>query len=450
MPYEVEETGENSRRAHVTVPAEEYEKRSEAALKELGEDVDLEGFRKGKVPMNILRKRFGSKVAPDVVQELVREHLSKVLSEENAEQVLHIGEPDVTNLPTTGGDLEFDIDYELKPTIEALDYSDIEVDKPEVEVTREEVDEQLEELRKSYATLEPINFREKIQEGDVVTLDLEAVDDDVDLAEEGVQITVGEEDLMEGIEDALIGAKFGSNVRATIHPDESFPIDEVRGEDVELDLRIQSVKQERLPELDDDFAKDTGEASTLLELRSQIKSELEEQKQQKARDYTADQVLDQLLEKQDIEIPEMFLEQSVEQELQRRKQYLQQMSQGAEVDFSDDVLGDEMREQIEGEVEQNLQKSFLLSAIADSEGLEVSERDIKEYFKDYAEQNDVPIQQLIGQLKQNEEQFDQVRSQILTDRVIDFILDNVETNPVDWSVVEQQQQEAEQDSEPSQ
>jgi trigger factor len=435
VAYDIEETGEYSRLAKITVPAEEYFEKSDAALKELSKDVDIEGFREGKVPMKIMRKRFGDRVAPQIVEELVETKLREVLMDDDGE-VLYIGEPNVTNVPSQGGgDLEFEIDYEVRPEVEIGDYKNLEIEKPKVEVDREEVDEQLEQLQEQYATLEPIELRDTVKEGDVVTIDYRSTVDEgpaAEIEDEDVQVEVGSEGLLPGINDALVGADFHTTVTAEIDADDEFPVEELQGDTFELEVDIKSVKRRNLPELDDEFAKDTGEAETLLELRGQIQSEIEDQKEEEARQYAMDEIVDALLEDNDFELPEGFVQQQVESEVERRKNYMQQMMQRSGQQMPDDAFGEEAMGEIEEDVRRQLKQSFLFSAIADREDIDVGEDDIQEHVQQYAEQNQMPVQQLMEHLKQNQEQIQQIKSEILTDKVRDLLIENAETEQIEW------------------
>ncbi len=444
MPYEVEETGELSRTAKVTVTPEEYEKRVAKALREVGKDVNIRGFRKGNVPLNVLKKRYGASVQQDVVEQLVRGNINEVIEGQD-QPVIHLGEPEVTSSPDSDEGLQFTVEFELQPEIDPVGYLGLNIDMPSIDVEDEEVDEQLEQMRQEYATLEPIAFREEIQEGDIVTFDYEAIGDQEELevlSGENAQIEVGQDHPIPEFNEGLLGAGFDETVTVEVTADDEFPIEELRGETFELKLTIKSVKTQVLPELDDEFAKDTGDAETLLELRGNVRDGLAHEKEHAQMHEAEDQLVERLLEQNDISLPEKFVESQVSQETERRQQMLQQFTQQG-LDIEEIGLdADEFTSGARKEVEEQVKTEFLLLAIAEKEELELEEDDLRSYIEHRAQHSGVSPQQMIQHLQQNREQWRQANVMALIEKTKRYLVENADIGEIDLTEDEDDAEEA--------
>jgi len=432
MPHELEETGDLTRTAHITVASEEFESRVEDALREVADDVDISGFREGNVPFSMIKQRYGSQVRPKVIENLIRENIQEV-AREFEERLLHVGETQVENVPDDGGDLEFAVDLELRPDLDPVGYLGLPVEKPEPELSADEIDARLEEMREQFATLEPIEIRDEIREGDIVTFDLEPTSDDEALQAltgEGIETEVGSGQVFPAIEEGLDGAELQSTVEVEFDAGEEFPFQELRGRQITLQIDIKTAKQKVLPELDDEFAKDTGEVETLLELRSQIREELEEQKEHRAEHLAQDNLVDTLIEQNDFDLPPNFLDQQVEQQLDRQAEMFEQQGLDPEqIGAHSDKFVEETRQN----VARNMKEEFLLLAIAEKEGLEVEQEDMDAFFEHQAQHEDqFSADQLRQVMRQNEDQWENVKYQAQLEKTKEFLLDEAEIETVAW------------------
>jgi trigger factor len=437
MPYEVEETGDLSRTVQVTVSTEDYNKQVDTTLKEMAKKVDIRGYRKGNVPLSVMKKRYGQNVQQDVIEDLVRSKLNEIISE-SEQPVIHVGRPNVDSTPEDDEGLSFSVDYELRPEIEPIGYMGLELTKEKTEVTTEDIDERLEAMRHEYATLEPIEFRETIDKGDVVTFDYHALGADENEVLDGIegenaQIEVGEGTSIPGLEEGLIGAGFDATVVVEVTPDEGFPVEELHGETFELELTVKSAKQQVLPELDDDFAKDTGDAETLLELRGQIREELEEELEHQAMHEAEDELVAKLLEQNEFELPPQFVEEQVGQERQQRTQMLQQFT---EQGMNPEEMGIDLEEftggeDLEKDVKDRVRTDFLLMAIAENEGIELEQEDLMAHIEHRARHNRVSPQQLMQHLMQDQEQLRQANMMALLEKTKRFLLENADFEEVE-------------------
>ena len=190
-----------------------------------------------------MRRNYGPSVQQDVIEQLVNDQVTQIL--EGTERVIYLGRPEVTQLPSAGKPLSFKLEYELRPKLDPIGYMGLEVERPSTEVSAERIDERIEQLREQHATLQPIEGRETIEDGDSVELDFRAVGDEPELEDlhgEDVTIVVGRGQAMPGIEQALRGAAFDGTLKTTVELEESFPVETLRGREVELELTIKGVQ----------------------------------------------------------------------------------------------------------------------------------------------------------------------------------------------------------------
>lgn len=430
MPYELEETGALERVASVTVPSETFRRSYNKALKQLSKRVRIPGFRKGKIPLSVMKRNYGDAVIRDVIEEIVDEQIKSLL--DDVDGVIFLGQPQVTSIPAGDEDMHFTVDFELRPSIDPIGYMGVEVGKPAVEIDDEAVDERIEALRKEHATLQPIAIREEIAEGDSVTLDFKALGDDEELdqlAGEGVTVVVGSGQALPGIEDALIGQAFDAVINTTIQIEDNFPIESLRDRDVELELVVKSVKKEVLPEVDDEFALDTGMGKTLIEMRTNIREELAEDLNARANGIARDNLLDALIAQNDFELPPKFLEQQTRQAVQMQLEQL--MQQG--IDFRQlGINPEDMVGNMKDSQAKQIKRDFLLMAIADTEDVEVEQDDVNAAISREAAGYNVDDNTYRNFLQSDRDRYMQFVGSVRLEKTIDLLLSEASFVDVDW------------------
>ena len=431
MPYDVEETGELTKTATVTVPQEEFHSRINKTLKSLSKKVNLDGFRKGKVPLSVMRQRYGASVTREVVEELVNDHVNKVI--EDLGSVLYLGTPQVTDVPTSGdSELTFTVDIEMRPEVDPIGYLGLEVEKPVFEVDNDAVDAELEALREQHAEMRPVALREEIASGDVVTVDFQALSDHPELENmkgDDVQIEIGAGEALPGIDEALEGQDLDATVESDIELGDDFPVEELRGEEIPVRLDVKKVEQRILPNVDDDFALKTGEGETLLELRGNLRDRLGEAREQEANKLAMEYLTERLLEQNEFDLPPQFLEQQLEKTAEQRLQMLSQQGLNPQ-QLGIDV--DSFKEELRDTVVKQIKTEFLLIEIARKEKIEVDEQDLRDFFDEQAQSMGVNVQQYMSFMRQNEDMMRQANATVLLDKTRKHLLSEATIKDVDW------------------
>ncbi|MFI5940325.1 trigger factor [Streptomyces uncialis] len=364
-------------RLTVEVPFEELKPSLDAAYKKINQQVTVKGFRKGKIPARVIDQRFGRGA---VLEEAVNDALPKFYTEAVNEAELNVlGQPevDITELKD-GETLNFTAEVDIRPAIEIPDYSGIEVEVDAIEVTDEDIAKAVEELRERFASTSPVE--RAAQDGDVLTLDLEAkVDGEVleDGVASAVSYTIGSGELLEGIDEAVKGLEAGAEATFT----SELKGGSAAGKEAEVTVKVSQVASRELPELDDDFAQLASEFDTLDELKDDSRKRLANMKQYDQATQAQERVLEKLLELVEVPVPDKLLE----DEINTRKHNLEhhQLGQmGLTLDKYLEIQG-KTAEEFDSETKEaalkGIKTQFVLDELVSKEKLNVNQEELTEH-----------------------------------------------------------------------
>ena len=308
MKSDVETLNPTRVRLTVEVPFDELRPSLDAAYKRIAGQIVLPGFRRGKVPPQIIDQRFGRGV---VLEEAINEALPRFYSravQDNSLQTLGQPEVDVTELGD-GTELKFTAEVDIRPDFELPAYEGIAVTVPDADVSEDDVNEQVTALQERFATLTGVD--RPVESGDFVSIDLVAVDAEGEEIEDGkasgMSYEVGSETMIDGLDEALVGlsADESADFATTLVGGER------AGEEVQVTATVRSVKERELPELDDDFAQTASEFDTVDELRDDIRQRLERMRKLEQGVQARDKTLEELLTRVDIPLPESLVQEEL-------------------------------------------------------------------------------------------------------------------------------------------
>ncbi|MDO5033985.1 MAG: trigger factor [Actinomycetaceae bacterium] len=291
----------------VEVPYEELKKDMDAAYRDIAKQVDVPGFRRGKVPARVIDQRFG-RVA--VIEQVVNEVLPKFYSQVVAENDLRVmSQPDVevTEIPNAtgplGGQLVFVAEVPVIPPFELPSVDGVELEVDPIEITDEDVEKELDELLTRFATLKTID--REAAEGDFATIDMVAMigDEEIDSVSD-VSYEIGSNSMLEGMDEALTGASAGDEIKFTT----KLAGGDHKGEEAEVTINVSALKARELPEADDDFAQMVSEFDTIEELREDLKTQSGNRKRADQALQARDRLLDHILNEIDLQLPESIVE----------------------------------------------------------------------------------------------------------------------------------------------
>ena len=352
----------------VEVPFDELKPSLDAAYKTIGSQINVPGFRAGKVPARIIDQRVGRGA---VLQEAVNDALPRFYGqavEENKIRPLGKPEVDVTEVPAEQGqDLKFTIEVDVRPELDLPDYDGIqvEVDVVDGEATATEVEQRMTALRQRFGTLTGVE--RAAATGDFVSIDLAASigTDEIDSAK-GISYEIGAGNMIEGLDDALVGMSAEETKTFTA------PLagGDREGQDAEVTVTVQSVKERVLPELDDEFAELASEFDTIEELQADVQAQAERAKKFEQGVQARDKVLEHLLANTEIPVPDALIEAEVNQHLENESR----------------LEDDEHRAEVDESTRRAMRAQFLLDAIAEKEQVSVGQAELIEYLVMSAQQ----------------------------------------------------------------
>jgi trigger factor len=385
-------------RINVEVPFDELKPNFDRAYRKLAAQIRVPGFRPGKAPARVIESRIGrAPILDEVVNEAVP---AKYLEAVNSSEVRTLGRPDieVTKIED-GAEIAFTAEVDVRPEITVPAFGELSVSVDDVEVTEEEVTEQLDSLRARFGTLAGVD--RPAQEGDFVSIDLSATVDGEDVEDaktSGLSYEIGSGQLIEGIDDALIGASEGDTKTFTT----KLVAGEYAGKDAEVSVVLNSVKERQLPEADDEFAQMASEFDTVEELVADLRERLGRVKKMQQGMQARDKVLDALLETVEVPMPEKV----VESEIEVRQHDAVHSFDHDEARF-EEWLGEQekTREEFDAETRTEAEKAvktqLVLDTIADAEDVSVSDDELTQRIIYQAQRFGMSPDQFVQQAQQS-------------------------------------------------
>ena len=382
----------------VEVPFDELRPSVDAAYKKIARQVNVPGFRRGKVPPPVIDQRVGrGAVLDEAVNEALPQFYLRAL-QENEVEPLSQPDVDVTGF-ADGQQLAFSAELDVRPEIVLPEYTGLEVIVADAEATDEDVDEQFQALRERFATLTTVE--RPAREGDFVTIDLVGAKDGEVIEEAqatGISYKVGSGTMLDGLDEALIGLEAGGS--ATF--DSTLAGGDYAGQPVDVSVTVQAVKEQELPAVDDEFAETASEFDTVDELRADLRTRLERGKRLEQAAAARDAVLEALLERVDIPLPDAAVAEEVTGRLDSISEQLAYAGMTQEQYLeSEGQTQEEFTADMESRVRSALAAQFLLEEIAKKEELSVDEAELTEHLVRRAGRAGVQPQEYVQQVVQS-------------------------------------------------
>lgn len=366
---------ECTRELVLDVPAEEVSKAFKNTTRNYQRYARIPGFRPGKVPEAVIKRKFANEIRKDVIDGLLPERFNKAVRELGVNPV---GQPQVTELTVDEGQpLHVKAVFEFIPDFSIEGYKDVTVPKPAVDVTDEEFKNEIEHLRESRATVEPVEEERPLKDGDWAQISYTGKiegEDSAPLASDDALVEIGGKDTVEAFTSALRGATVGQQLHVSATYPAEYPQAAIAGKTVDYEIDVKAIKKRTVPELNDDFAKELGEYENLSELENRVREHLENRKRRSVEGETKDRLFQAMIERFPFAVPESLVQEQVDARLERGLRALaaQGMTTDAmrKLDFG--RLREAQRESAIGEVKASL----LLAKIAQQENVEVSDDEV--------------------------------------------------------------------------
>ncbi len=407
------------REIELEIDAVEVKKEFEKILGQFTARSEIPGFRPGKAPRDIIRQKF----YPEIKESLIDSLIPRVLAAElKAHNLNLVSTPVINEFRFEEGEpLRFKAQFEVWPEFKLPEYRNIKVRKKKISVSEDEINQSLEELRQRSADYVPVQGRGVVRE-DYVAVEIKGMDEKTKrfLPLEKGLIVAGHPENEKILNQNLLGLKAGDEKTFTISYDRGHPNKRLAGRTIIHSLKVVSIKEKKLPELSDEFAKDFGDFQSLKGLKDMIAKELTSSKEKAARSETAEQILNQISEKTSIELPEVLVEEERRAVLSRFLTSRPHQPLTAEEQ-------EKLREESRKKAEKNLRNHLILKNIAQNENLSVSDEEIQEEFEQIAEANTIPLARVVESFNR-EGRREELRDSLLLKKTVDFLVENAIIN----------------------
>ena len=424
MSVQVEKLENSMAKLTIEASADELEKALQNAYLKNKNKISIPGFRKGKVPRQMIEKMYGPAIFyEDAANEIIPEAYEKAV-EECGEDIVSSPEIDVTQIEK-GKPFIFTALVALKPEIKLGKYKGVKVDKADVTVTDEEVDAEINKERENNARNIEVTDR-AVKDGDMTVLDFEGFVDGVAFdggKGENYPLTIGSGAFIPGFEEQLVGAEIGKEVEVNVTFPEDYQAEELKGKAATFKCTVKEIKEKELPELDDEFASEVSEFETLAEYKADVKTKLTEKKEKEAKDAKEAAVIEAIVNDSEMEIPEAMLKTQQKQMVDEFAQRIQM--QGLSIDQYFQFTGttyDKMIEQVKPQAEKRIKSRLVLEAVVKAENIAASDEDYEEELKTMAEAYQMEVEKVKELLP--EKSVAQIKEDIAVRKAAEFVVEN--------------------------
>jgi trigger factor len=404
MQTTVAELPESRARVEVEVPAKDVERATSRAARAMAKEMRMPGFRSGKAPPSLVIQRLGfGAVLQEAIREALPEWYERALLESG---ISPIGDPSIEMVSTPedeGEPLEFKFEVGVRPAAKLGDYRGLEVGRAEQEVPEELVDSEIERVREGFARLEPVE--RAAAEGDSVLIDFEGMIDGA--AFEGGKaddylLALGSGQLIEGFEEQLVGAEAGEERKVEVSFPADYQAEQFAGKDATFTVKVKEVREKVLPALDDEFASDASEFDTLEELRGDVREKVGAALESRAEEDFRVAAVDAAVDAATVEVPADLVTARATERWERMERQLagRGMDPAAFLQMQGKTR-EELIEESKPDAERELKREAVVTAIAEAEGIEVSEQELVEALAHSAEHERTTPEKLLERLRAN-------------------------------------------------
>ena len=403
--------------------AEEFEDAIIKVYQKEKDKFEIDGFRKGKAPRSLIEKRYGEGIFfDDAINNLFSLNYPLAMDELDL-NVIDYPKTEMSQVKKGEG---FDITVTVTcyPEFEVKDYKGVEIEKVEAVVTDEEVDKEIENMADRNSRM--VEVDRPAQDGDTVLIDYMGFVGDEQFeggTAERYPLKLGSGTFIPGFEEQLIGASKDEDVEVKVTFPEEYHSEDLAGKEAIFKCKIHEIKEKEVPEIDDDFVKDVSEFDTLDELKASKREELQKAAEVRAEDQMKNSVIEKIFEANDIDVPEVMVEEEINSSLNQFDQQLR--AQGMDLNTYIQFMGEEMdsfRENVREDAYKKTKTRMIVAKIVDQEDFEVSEDEIREHLENMAQQYGMEVEKLIEAI--GPQNIETVGGDIKMQKAVDFVYDN--------------------------
>ncbi|MCV6589873.1 MAG: trigger factor [Marinobacterium sp.] len=415
MQVSVETTSGLERQLTVTVPAERIDQDVNARVQQTARTARIDGFRPGKVPVKVIKKRYGAGIRAEVLEQVVQQSFYEAVQQE---ELMPAGAPGIElKNDQEGEDFQFVATFEVYPTVELADYSAVEITKQNAEVADADLDKMIDTLRKQQASYAAVE--RAAAEGDRVKIDFEGFIDGEAFdggKGEGMELILGSGQMIPGFESGLEGAESGVDVELNVAFPEDYHAENLKGKDALFKVKVHSVEEQQLPELNEEFFEKFGISENTEEaFKVEVRKNMERELTQSLKMKLKDQVFSNLVEVNGLDVPAALVDGEIDT---LRRQAISQFAGPNAPEMDLNILPKEM---FADQAKKRVAIGLLVQEVISANDITVEDARVDAMIEDLASTYQEP-QEVIDYYKNNEEMLNQVKNLVLEDQVVDHLL----------------------------
>lgn len=427
MKVDIEKLSNLERKMNVEIPADIVVAELEKYYKEVQKTANIQGFRPGKAPMNMIRKMYKDRVEKDVAGQLIRDHYVKALDAHNLDPVSY---PTIDyDTLTEGATLKFTASFEVRPEIQIKKYQGLDILKEKLDLDKNMIDGILQNIRESKASLVPVLEDRPAQKGDVATIDFVGSIDGVRFqggTADNQTLELGSGRFIPGFEEGVEGMKVGDKKTINVTFPENYGAKDLAGKLSQFEITLKELKKKELPELTDEFAKSIGEHRDLAHLREEIEKDVRTGEERRIRDEMKNRILKALVEANPMDVPKSMVAEQKKILIDDVHHKLEQQGMGHE-EFEQYV------QKWDADFDKSatfiIKSSLLLNNIAQKENLAPTDADLDTRYEEYAKQSGIELEKIKAFYSKPENR-SRLKFQMMEERVVDYLINNAKVKEV--------------------
>jgi trigger factor len=413
------------RELELEIPAEEISKASEKVAKEFAKMARVPGFRPGKAPISLIKRRFAEDIKSEVLQNLVPETVEKAVAEQ---KLTPVSQPQVDKLEFNEGQpVKFRASFDVLPEFTLANYKNLEIEMPEMNLTDEDITKALAEMQQRAAAFTPVEGR-AVQNDDFVQVKLHGTPEGggEPLQAESVLCHVGAEETMEPFNENLRGANVSDHKDFDVNYPADYPDAKLAGKLFHYSVDVLGIKTKKLPELNDEFAKDVSDATSLDELKSKVKESLEHERDHRQKDLQREKVIGELVKLHDFPVPESLVEHQMDVRLERVVRSLAQQGVDPRAVNIDWVS---LRRRQEDRAKDDVKAELVIDRIATEEKIDVTDEELDHELEHMASHSGESAEAIRARLTK-QGALDRMKAKLRSDKTIDWLAQNASVKTV--------------------
>jgi len=440
MKFTVEDVNTVKKILHIEIPKEDVAIELDEAYKNLKKGAKVKGFRPGKAPRSVLERLYKKDVNGNVSSKLIQDSIIDAIKEA---ELKIIGNPIVDPPELNGNEsYKYDATIEVNPEIEKIDFKGLNLKRTLYKVSDEEVDAQLKMLQKNLAQKKPIEKDRPVQDGDFVVIDYEGFNDGKPFAEtqktNDFIIKVGEGHISKDFDSGLVGMKPEENKEIKVNFPKDYFNDKLANLEITFHVKLKEIREEVLPEIDDEFAKNLGKYKTLSSLKKEITDNLKKGYAKRVEQELNEQIFTALIEKTDFEVPEVLVNYELDNIIEEAERSFAFYNKSMEEHgITRETISEEYRDTAEKQVRRHL----ILNKVIQQENMTLPDKDLDAGYEEMSQNFQQPIEEIKNFYNQNKDKLEFFKQTLLEKNAITLIIDN--------SLIEDKEPDAKQDIEKS-